>query len=132
MEVDVTLDWKQIRQWVIIIASGIILYWGLEHLEVIGGVVGNVIGMLSPFLIGASVAFILRRPLASIEGFLLKLSEYKEFAWLKKVSRILGIIFTFLLFVAVTVLQMLAYYIAIDKGLDVDKPRNLAKVVTVE
>ncbi|MBR2578363.1 MAG: glutamine--fructose-6-phosphate transaminase (isomerizing) [Erysipelotrichaceae bacterium] len=38
----------------------------------------------------------------------------------------------FLLFVAVTVLQMLAYYIAIDKGLDVDKPRNLAKVVTVE
>jgi len=98
------LDWKQIRQWVIIIASGIILYWGLEHLEVIGGVVGNVIGMLSPFLIGASVAFILRRPLASIEGFLLKLSEYKEFAWLKKVSRVLAIILTFLLFVAVMIL----------------------------
>ena len=37
-----------------------------------------------------------------------------------------------ILFVAVVVLQLLAYYIAIDKGLDVDKPRNLAKVVTVE
>ena len=38
----------------------------------------------------------------------------------------------FTVFVAVVILQMLAYYIAIDKGLDVDKPRNLAKVVTVE
>lgn len=29
-------------------------------------------------------------------------------------------------------LQLIAYYIAVDKGLDVDKPRNLAKSVTVE
>ena len=98
------LDWKQIRQWVIIIASGIIIYWGLENLEVIGGVVGNVIGMLSPFLIGAAVAFILRRPLARIEGFLLGLSEFKEFAFLEKISRILAIVLTFLLFIAVMIL----------------------------
>jgi glucosamine--fructose-6-phosphate aminotransferase (isomerizing) len=29
-------------------------------------------------------------------------------------------------------LQLLAYYIAEAKGMDVDKPRNLAKSVTVE
>lgn len=29
-------------------------------------------------------------------------------------------------------LQLLSYYIGIAKGLDVDKPRNLAKSVTVE
>lgn len=29
-------------------------------------------------------------------------------------------------------LQMLAYYVSVAKGLDVDKPRNLAKSVTVE
>jgi len=29
-------------------------------------------------------------------------------------------------------LQMLAYYVAIIKGTDVDQPRNLAKSVTVE
>ena len=28
--------------------------------------------------------------------------------------------------------QLLAYYIAIEKGTDVDQPRNLAKSVTVE
>ena len=30
------------------------------------------------------------------------------------------------------VLQLIAYYVSLDKGLDVDKPRNLAKVVSVE
>ena len=29
-------------------------------------------------------------------------------------------------------LQLFAYYISKEKGLDVDKPRNLAKSVTVE
>jgi glucosamine--fructose-6-phosphate aminotransferase (isomerizing) len=29
-------------------------------------------------------------------------------------------------------LQLLAYYTAVQKGCDVDKPRNLAKSVTVE
>jgi len=29
-------------------------------------------------------------------------------------------------------LQLLAYYVTKEKGLDVDKPRNLAKAVTVE
>lgn len=29
-------------------------------------------------------------------------------------------------------LQMLAYHIAVEKGLNVDMPRNLAKSVTVE
>lgn len=33
---------------------------------------------------------------------------------------------------AVVPLQLLAYYISVSKGLDVDKPRNLAKSVTVE
>jgi glucosamine--fructose-6-phosphate aminotransferase (isomerizing) len=29
-------------------------------------------------------------------------------------------------------LQLLAYHVALDKGCDIDKPRNLAKSVTVE
>ena len=33
---------------------------------------------------------------------------------------------------AIIPLQLLAYYISKEKGLDVDKPRNLAKSVTVE
>ncbi|MDD5489922.1 MAG: glutamine--fructose-6-phosphate aminotransferase, partial [Candidatus Moranbacteria bacterium] len=33
---------------------------------------------------------------------------------------------------SVVPLQLFAYYSAVSKGLDVDKPRNLAKSVTVE
>lgn len=37
-----------------------------------------------------------------------------------------------MVFPASAALQLLAYYVSSDRGLDVDKPRNLAKVVTVE
>jgi len=37
-----------------------------------------------------------------------------------------------MVFPASVALQLLAYYVSSDKGYDVDKPRNLAKVVTVE
>ena len=38
----------------------------------------------------------------------------------------------FMVMPASIALQLLAYYVSCDKGFDVDKPRNLAKVVTVE
>lgn len=38
----------------------------------------------------------------------------------------------FMIFPASVAFQLIAYYISSDKGYDVDKPRNLAKVVTVE
>ena len=34
--------------------------------------------------------------------------------------------------VATIPIQLLAYYVALERGCDVDKPRNLAKAVTVE
>ena len=42
----------------------------------------------------------------------------------------LGGLFT--VFSAAVILQLIAYYTSDAKGLDVDKPRNLAKSVTVE
>jgi glucosamine--fructose-6-phosphate aminotransferase (isomerizing) len=38
----------------------------------------------------------------------------------------------FMTSLAVIPLQLLGYYVSCAKGLDVDKPRNLAKSVTVE
>ena len=34
--------------------------------------------------------------------------------------------------VSIVLLQLLAYYTAVNKKCDIDKPRNLAKSVTVE
>lgn len=38
----------------------------------------------------------------------------------------------YMTFPEIAALQLYSYYVSADKGLDVDKPRNLAKVVTVE
>ena len=45
---------------------------------------------------------------------------------------IYSIIFAAVIFAAAVILQLIAYYTSDAKGLDVDKPRNLAKSVTVE
>ena len=47
-------------------------------------------------------------------------------------TRILDMQDEFMVMPASGALQLLAYYVSSDKGFDVDKPRNLAKVVTVE
>lgn len=100
------LDWKQIRGWVTVVACGILLYWGLEHLQTIGNGIGYFLGMLSPFIVGAFIAFILRRPLAHVEAFFVWIGSHKGWGFFKKASRMLGIICTFLLFIAAVVLIM--------------------------
>lgn len=69
---------------------------------------------------GASVVLFVK------EGFDLADAEYADVFTLPAMED------EFMVFPASAALQLLAYYISMDKGLDVDKPRNLAKVVTVE
>lgn len=58
-----------------------------------------------------------------------ELEDDKRFA---NVFRLPVMADAFMVMPASIVLQLIAYFVSLDKGLDVDKPRNLAKVVTVE
>ena len=58
-----------------------------------------------------------------------KLEDDKRFA---NVFRLPVMEDAFMVMPASITLQLIAYFVSLDKGLDVDKPRNLAKVVTVE
>lgn len=69
---------------------------------------------------GASVVLFVK------ESFALADAEYADVFLLPDMAD------EFMIFPAAVALQLLAYYVSMDKGLDVDKPRNLAKVVTVE
>ncbi len=69
---------------------------------------------------GASVVLMVK------ESFELSDAEYADIFLLPAMAD------EFMVFPASAALQLLAYYVSMDKGLDVDKPRNLAKVVTVE
>ena len=56
-----------------------------------------------------------------------KLSKISHFSY--KLPQTIDLFYPVL---SVVVLQVLAYYTSLYKGIDVDKPRNLAKSVTVE
>lgn len=61
---------KSKRTLLLIITFAVLLYWGVEHLEAILGVVGKVLGIVFPFLLGGAIAFVLNVPMKNIEGLL--------------------------------------------------------------
>lgn len=65
-------------------------------------------------------------------GFFVALLDLLK-SWLSTFVRLLQYLggITAVLYESTELLQLLAYYVAVDKGLNVDMPRNLAKSVTV-
>lgn len=58
---------KNKRTLLLIITFAILLYWGVEHLEAILGVIGKILGIVFPFLLGGAIAFVLNVPMKNIE-----------------------------------------------------------------
>ena len=111
-----------------IIAFAILLYWGLNHFAVILDGVSIIVGVLSPFLLGAAIAFILNVPMRFFERQLAKLIKNK-----KKIVRAVSILLSLLLaggiiiFVLLTVIpELVDTIVALNNGI----PAFLEKVDT--
>lgn len=79
---------KRITLW---ITYAIVLFWGLNHPEVIGGALSKVFSVLMPFIVGAAIAFILNAVLKQIEELI-----GKKFLRLKKSTlRVISVILTY-------------------------------------
>lgn len=61
------LDRKTIRTILLMVSFCIVLFWALHNPAVVGGMLGRVWRLASPFVMGASLAFILNVPMAAIE-----------------------------------------------------------------
>lgn len=61
---------KNKRTLLLVITFAILLYWGVEHLEAIFGVLGKLLGIVFPFLLGGAIAFVLNVPMKNIERLL--------------------------------------------------------------
>ena len=58
---------------VALIAAGVvILYWGLNNLSFLGSVLNTIIGILSPFLLGLCIAYVLSVPMRGFEKLLFR------------------------------------------------------------
>ena len=89
---------KNKRSLLIIITCGILFYWGLNHLSVFLGILKQLLGVVSPFLMGGAIAFVLNVPMKNIEKRLLSVFKEK-----KMLLRAVSILASFLLALGIVV-----------------------------
>ena len=83
------IEKKTLRNVFIGVVSCILLYWILHETDRVKAVFGVFKNILSPFLLGASLAFILNVPMRAIEGLLSKIEKVT-------LRRLIAILLTFL------------------------------------
>lgn len=99
---------KNLAQWLSIFLLGfsfIIIYKMFDSLAEIGSWIGRLFSILTPFVIGFVIAFLLYAPARRIEGFLLK----RKWKFWKKAARPLAVICVYLL--ALGVLALVFYLV---------------------
>ena len=83
----------EMKQWLILIITGVLSYWLVTNLATISNILSKTLKVLSPFLLGIVVAFILNIPMTKIEQLLNKLVKNKKFP-----TRIISIIISLIIF----------------------------------
>lgn len=69
---------KNIKKYFKLVAFAIILYWGINNMNIIGNVVGKFIDIIFPFILGGCIAFILNIPMSFFENKISKLKLKKN------------------------------------------------------
>ena len=89
---------KQLLQ---ILAFVVLLYCGIEHFDVLIGVIQFILGILMPFAIGGAIAFILNVPMKKLEKYLFPKNKKIE-----RLRRPLAYLLTLLILIGIFVLAM--------------------------
>lgn len=84
---------KNLRSIFLGVAGCIVLYWLLHETDRVKGILTTAVGIVSPFLVGAAIAFILNVPMRAIENGLKKVANA---GWRRALALILTIIFVLL------------------------------------
>ncbi len=75
------MDWNrdQIKQRLLVVCGGVAFFCALQDLPAVAGALRWVLGILSPFLAGGAIAFILNVPMRAVETCLPKGKRWKPF-----------------------------------------------------
>ncbi|MBO5142386.1 MAG: AI-2E family transporter [Clostridia bacterium] len=71
------LDSKNMKKIMLIVAFGIVLYIALQNFSVVSESIKNFMGILTPFILGACIAFVVNIPMKFIEKIFLNKSKNK-------------------------------------------------------
>ncbi len=88
------LNGKNLRKIFLGVAGCIVLYWLLHETERLMSVLNAITGVLSPFIVGAALAFVLNVPMRGVEGLLKKVTN-------KALRRAIALVLTLLAVVLV-------------------------------
>ena len=80
------LDSKNMKKILIIVAFGIILYMTLQNFDIISNSFQNFTNILSPFILGACIAFVVNIPMKFIENKLLNIKTKRKTRYVRKVG----------------------------------------------
>ena len=87
---------KYIKTLLGLVAFGVLLFWALQNLSLLGRICGPVFSLILPFLLGGCIAFILNVPMRKIESLLFR----KSGKIADKIKRPVSLVLTLLLLVA--------------------------------
>ncbi len=99
---------KTLRNIFFIAVSCIVLYWLLHEGDRVKSIFGVISGILSPFVLGSALAFILNVPMRAFEGLLKKISSMK-------LRRLLAILLTF---IAVLLVLAVVFWLLIPQMIE--------------
>lgn len=101
------------------VSWGVVLLWLLEHYTLLGQLLGRVLDVLSPFIAGIALAFLLNLMMNSYERHLLKpLTKYRP--KLRKAVRPAAIVLT--LVTVAAILSLLLVFIIPQLGASISEP----------
>lgn len=95
------LNKKNIKRVLLLIACAILLYWGLNNLSVLGGLLSSILSLFSPLLIGVGIAYVMNLLLMAIERLWDKALKKAPELWRAKLKRPICLTLAFLLFLGI-------------------------------
>ena len=95
------LNKKNIKRVLLLIACAILLYWGLNNLSALGGLLRSILSLFSPLLIGVGIAYVMNLLLMAIERLWDKALKKAPELWRVKLKRPICLTLAFLLFLGI-------------------------------
>ncbi len=87
---------KSVKTLFSLVAFGVLLFWGLQNLSLLGDICSTILSLLLPFLLGGCIAFVLNVPMRKIESLLF----HKTGKIIDRIKRPLSFVLTLLLLAA--------------------------------
>ena len=101
---------ENMKQWLILIITGVLVFWAINNLNNVFDILKKVINVLSPFILGIVLAFIINIPMKKIELLLSKILKDK-----KSTIRVISIVLSLLI---VLLIISITFFLLIPEIID--------------